>query len=275
MSKYNRFPTSTARVSGRRRPLRRKKRSYFFFRFILLLLALGILTAGVWIALSKSYEKLAQAEITNWHVKQVEVKGLEGSLLERVNTLCAAYRGGAFPAEQTARLRQQIETDFPMLTGVSVSRGLLSGTLKVSARTRKPVAQLMLPDGAVRYLDEESVVYEDGEALASAGDLVRIELSGEAPAQADKSLVGMVHSIIKLKKTLPFSALKWDMDANSMTMTLPDKSEILFGQATDLKTKTQRAADIVQYARENLQKPVRLDFSFFEYGKVFLTQKSN
>lgn len=274
MSKYNRFPTSTARVSVNRRPLRRKKRPYFFFRFVLLLLAVGISAAGAWLALSKGYEALSQAEITDWHVRQVEVKGLDGALFERVSALCSPFQGGAFSAQQTAQLRKQIETDFPMLTGVSVSRKLLSGKLSVSARARKPVAQLMLPDGSVRYLDEASTVYEDTEFLSAAGDLIRIELSGEVPAQADESFVGMVRSIVRLKKNLPFSSLRWDMATNSVTMTLPDKSEIFFGQASNLKNKTQRAADIVEYAREHIQKPIRLDFSLFEYGKVFLTQKA-
>ena len=275
MRKYKRFPTSTARVSSGRRPLRGKKRPYFFFRFILLLLVLGVLCTGGWFAVSKTYEALTQAEITNWHVKSVEVSGVDGALQEQIAALAAPYRGEVFPAENIAVLRKQIETGLPMLGGVSVSRNLLSGKLKINARLRTPVAQLMLADGTVRYLDEESVVYEDGELLSVAGDLIRIELLGAVPDQVDESFVGMVRSIIKLQKNLPFSSLRLDMDNNSVTMTLPDKSEILFAQATHLKEKAQRAADIMEYVGGHLQGPVRLDFSLFEYGKIFLTQKSN
>ena len=273
MSKYNRVPTRAARVVRGSRPLRRKRRPHFAFRFLLLLMALGVLGAGAWLGLTKTYEKISQAEITNWHVKKVEVNGVSGTLLERVTAASAPYQGQAFPSENVSVLRKQIEADFPMLTGVSVSRKLLSGVLKINAQLRKPVAQLMLPDGSVRYLDEKSVVYEDNDLISPTGDLIRIEFNGAVPAQLDESLVGMVRGIIKLQKKLPFSALKLDTDSNRVVMTLPDKSEILFGQALNLKNKVERASAIMDYAREHLKGPVQLDFSFFEYNRVFLTQK--
>lgn len=275
MRKYIRVPTQRARVGRGRRPVRAKKRPYFLFRFLLLLVTACVLGAGVWLGLTKTYEKISQAEITNWHVKDVQVSGISGTLQERVAAAVLPYKGQAFPSEQVAAVRKEMQAAFPMLTDVAVSRKLLSGVLKVSARLRTPVAQLLLPDSSVRYLDEKSVVYEDNEQFSYNGDLVRIELQGAVPEQLDESFVGMLRDMIKLQKNLSFSTLKLDTDTNRVEMRLPDKSEILFGPAADLKNKARRAARIMEYAGQHIKGPVQLDFSFFDDGKIFLTQQTH
>ncbi len=268
MRKYGyQRPSATLRVI-RKRPVRRKRPSSFFKFLCILFLLVGIGWAGFW-GVRYAYYTVKNAQITNWHVKSVVVSGLSGQREKEIFTLAASYEGKPFTMADADQLRAQLEKKYPMLTQISVSRGLLSGKLKVSARPRQPVAQFLLPDHSRKYVDEDSVVYADPQEMQS---VLRVDLIGDVPSKLQPSFVELVQNVIKLKKTLAFEVLQFNIVKNTVTMQLPDKSMIHFGQADHLKQKVQRAAQIMTIAREKYHTPVTLDFSFFEKGKVFLTQ---
>ena len=275
MRKYNRYHSATVPLAARKRPLRRKKRSYFFFRFFLLAMLAGIIGTGVWLGLSKVYEAVSQAHIVKWQAKIVEVSGVEGPLLEQISAVVKPYQGTAFSSAQAGVLRTQLQTEFPMLAQVSVERGLLSGKLKVGVSPHTPVAALYMPDKAVKYLSRNQVIYEDTEALCVSGDLVRVDITGDAAEQAPDRFAEEVYGVIKLREKLLFSALQLDLTTDTLSMTLPDKSEINLGPVARVKEKISRAAEIIGQVKAQDGGPVRLDFTFFEYGQVFLTQKTH
>ena len=177
--------------------------------------------------------------------------------------------GKPFSIADADKLRQELIAKYPTLTKISVSRGLLSGKLKVSAKPRQPIAQFVLPDNSKKYIDEDSVVYIDPQEVR---EVLQVELVGNVPAQLEPSFVDLIQSLLKLKKSLPFEALEFNVTNNTVTLDLPDKSVIRFGQAVRLKEKVRRAAQIMELSRKRYESPVTLDFSFFEKGKVFLTQ---
>lgn len=219
-----------------------------------------------------TYHTLKNAQITDWHVKSVAVSGLSGQREKEIFTTAASFEGKPFSMADADKLRAQLIRQYPMLTRVSVSRGLLSGKLKVSAQPRRPVAQFSLPDHSHKYVDEDSVVYADPQEMQN---VLRVDLIGPVPDQLQPSFVELVQSLLKLKKSLAFESLQFNVADNTVTMQLPDHSTIRFGQANHLKQKVQRAAEIMTLAREKYKMPVTLDFSFFEKGKVFLTQNAH
>ena len=79
--------------------------------------------------------------------------------------------------------------------------------------------------------------------------------------------------MMKLKKSLSFKSLEFNVTDNTVTLDLPDESVIYFGPAVRLKEKVHRAAQIMTIARQKYTNPVVLNFAFFEKGKVFLTQR--
>lgn len=271
MRKYGYRRPSATLIVTRKRTTRRKKPS-FFFKFFCFLFVIAALSWGGYWGVRYTYHTLKNAQITDWHVKSVAVSGLSGQREKEIFTTAASFEGKPFSMADADKLRAQLIRQYPMLTRVSVSRGLLSGKLKVSAQPRRPVAQFSLPDHSHKYVDEDSVVYADPQEMQN---VLRVDLIGPVPDQLQPSFVELVQSLLKLKKSLAFESLQFNVADNTVTMQLPDHSTIRFGQANHLKQKVQRAAEIMTLAREKYKMPVTLDFSFFEKGKVFLTQNAH
>lgn len=270
MRKYG-YQRPSATLMVKKRSARRKKPSSFF-KFLFSLFLITAVAFGAFIGLRYAYYTVKNAQVTDWHVKSVAVDGLSGTREKEIFTRAASFEGKPFSMEDAEKLRQELVAKYPTLTKISVSRGLLNGKLKISARPRQPVAQFVLPDNSRKYIDEESVVYVDPQEVR---EVLKVELVGDAPAQLEPSFVDLIQSLLKLKKSLPFEALEFNVTNNTVTLSLPDKSEIRFGQAVRLKQKVRRAAQIMALAHQKYTTPVVLDFTFFEKGKVFLTQTSH
>ncbi len=269
MRKYGyQRPSSTLYVR-RRRPAPRKKPSSFpkvFISLFLIVVACG----GLWLAGRYAWRVLSNAQIADWHVKTVSVDGITGPREQEIFAKAAVFQDKPFSAQEGRKLQDQLATDYPMLTDISVSRGFLSGRLSISVKQRQPVAQFVLPDGSVRYVDRTSTVYMDPDAPQGA---LPVELNGKVPEKVPGSFVELVQSMLKLKKTLPFEAMAFDVTENTVTMRMPDQSVIDFGPAEHLKEKVARAEQILAVSKKKYSSPVKLDFKFFDQGKVFLTQR--
>lgn len=266
MRKYgSNRPSATLYV--RRRTTRKRKPS-FFLKFLLMLLVAGAIAWGVFAGGRYGYYLIKNAQITDWHVKSVSVRGVDGTIEKQIFEKISALQTQPFSFSDAEKLRKELVQAYPMLRNVSVSRGLLTGKLKVSATPREPVARFLLPDRSYKFIDKDSVVYADPNGPRQ---IAQVELVGEVPAKLQPSFVELVQSVLKLKKSLPFEALQFNLQENTVTMRLPDQSIVRFGTAEHLKSKATRAAQIMDIAREKYQKPVTLNFEFFNQGKVFLT----
>ncbi len=271
MRKYGyRRPSATLMVT-RKRTTRRKKPS-FFFTFLFVFVLLGVLGWSAFIGVRYAYVTLKNAQIADWHVKSVTLSGVSGQREKEIFTRAASLEGKPFSMADADKLRQELAAKYPMLTGMSVSRGLLSGTLKISARPRQPVAQFVLPDHSRKYIDEDSVIYADPQEERQP---LKVELIGDVPAKLQPSFVELVQSLLKLKKALPFESLEFNLTTNTVSLRLPDGSSVFFGPALHLKAKVHRAAQIMELARTKYAGPVTLNFEFYEKGKVFLTQTAH
>lgn len=270
MKKYG-YKRPSATLMVKKRPARRKKPS-FFFTFLFVLILLALLGAGAFVCGRYVYYAFKSAQVADWHVKSVAVAGLSGTREKEIFNRLHTLEGNPFSAADADRLRSELADKYPMLAEVSVSRGLLSGTLKVTARPRRPIARFMLADNSQKYIDEKSVVYADDQEV---DDVLPVTLVGAVPNQLPPSFAELVQSLLKLKKSLPFESLEFNVTDNAVTLRLPDQSVIHFGPATHLKQKVGRAAQVMTFARGRYNFPVTLNFAFFEKGKVFLTQTAH
>ena len=271
MRKYGYQRPSATLMVTRKRSARRQKPS-FFFRFFCFLFIIICIGWGAFWGVRYVYRTVQNAQLTDWHVKSVSLSGLSGQREKEIFALATSYEGKPFTSLDADKLRSQLVKQYPMLTHISVSRGLLSGKLKIAAQPRRPVVQFLLPDHSHRYVDEDSVVYADPQEVQN---ILRVDLIGEVPDKLQPSFVELVQTVLKLKSSLAFESLQFNVDENTVTMRLPDRSLIRFGQAQHLKQKAQRACEIMKIAREKYKMPVTLNFAFFEKGKVFLTQTTH
>ncbi len=270
----NDFYRPSSSSLGKKKRVVRRKGSSFFFKLFLVVVLLGVVGFGGWLALSQGYRLLVNSKLTDWHAKTIEVSGVDGALNQQIAALAKPYEGKAFSVKDSAALRAAVIKRYPMLKDVSVNRGLLSGRLTVSAARREPIAKFVLPDETVRYIDEDSTVYADPNPHLPA-PVPFVELSGSVPEKLSPEFIDLVQSTLKLNKELDFAFLQMDLKENTVKMHMPDGCVIDFGPAVHLKKKAAVAAQILAYARERYEQLEKLDFHFFEQGKVFLTQTSH
>ena len=241
-------------------------------RFFLTFFLLAVVAWGGFVGVRYGYHVIKNAQIIDWHVKSVVVSGINGKIEKQIFEKSSAFQAKPFSFADAEKLRKELAQAYPMLRKVSVSRGLLTGKLKVSATMREPVACFVLPDHSYKYIDQDSTVYADPDGPLQ---LAQVELLGDVPEKLQPSFVELVQSVLKLKKSLPFEALQFNLQENTVTMRLPDQSIVHFGSAENLKNKAARAAQIMDLAREKYAEPVTLNFEFFNQGKVFLTLSSH
>ena len=243
-------------------------------KFFLFLAASVFVVGGGWLVISKGYDLLVQANVADWQAKKVVVDGVNGPLQKQLLALITPYQDQPFPAEKSVSLRETISRKFPMLKRVKVKRGLLRGTLTVSAERRTPLARVKPVNGPTRYLDADGVIYPDADVDTPA-EVVSVVLEGPVPGKLETHLVELVQHAVKWRKELAFTSLHINLTDNTVQMYLPDESVIDFGPAVQLKNKATRAVQIWSLARKKYPVPFVLDFRFFENGKVFLTQRAH
>lgn len=267
MRKYG-YKRPAATLYTRRR-VRTNKPSFFFRFFFLLVLVIGV-GGALFLGVRAGWRVLSDAQISDWHVKTVVVSGFTGARENAILTQITPLVGQPFSMADAQKLQTQLAQKYPMFDEVDVTRGLLSGKLKVSGQLRRPVARFELPDHSYQYVDSTSTVYADPQGSA---DVLQVELVGPVPAKLEPSFVELVQSLLKLKKSIPFESLQLDIVHNTVTLHMPDGSLIHFGAPKALKQKAMRAAQIMEKIRGKYETPVVLNFEFFNRGKVFLTQK--
>ena len=273
MKKYDYYRPSASSL-GRKKRVVRRRGSSFFFKLFLAAVLLVVVGCGGWLAVSRGYQLLVSSQLTDWHAKTISVTGVTGQINKEIASLVKPYEGKPFSLKDSAAVREVLVKRYPMLKEISVSRGLLSGKLTIHARHREPVAKFVLPDESVRYIDEDSTVYADPNPNLLA-PVPFVELSGPVPAKLSPELIDLVQSTLKLNKELDFAFLQMDLTKNTVRMHMPDGCVIDFGQAVRLKRKSAAAAQILAFSHGRYGELKKLDFQFFDQGKVFLTQTAH
>lgn len=272
MRKYTTYRRSVP--ASRRRTVSRGSRTFSFFKTILLFSLFIVLLGGAYLGLHKGYGAFMQSSHGKWQVKKVVVDVLGDSLQKEIMQRVLPYQGKVFSLKDAYALRTELISKYPMLRDLSVKRGMLNGTLTVTAKRREPVAQFKLLNGTVKYVDKDSTVYADASFL-SAQDIPTVELVGSVPDKLDSGFTDLVQNALQLDKQLKFESLRLDLNENTVVMVLPEQTVLNFGPARQLKQKAQRASQILSFAREHYTGPYQLNFHFFEDGKVFLTHAPN
>ena len=255
----------------RKRYTARSPKIFPFLKFVFCVILIGVLVGGIYVGLHKGYAAFMQTDVSNWKVKNTFVGGMNGALQKEIETYAQTFQGSPFTAKDAYNLRMELTQKYPMLKDIAVTRKLVSGTLKIVAKMREPVAQFKLPDGTVKYVDKDSNVYTDTQAHAVAS----VELIGQVPEKLRPDFIDLVQSTLRLDKQLDFQTLRMNLTENTVMMVLPDQTVLDFGPAQQLKQKAQRAVQVLHFAREHYKGPYQLNFRFFDKGKVFLTHPSN
>lgn len=272
MKKYDYYRPSAASL-GRKRKIR-KKASFSFLKHFVFFLVFASLCFACYIGVSKAYGAFSASRLGGWKPQVAVVSGAQGALAKELQAAADKKLDKAFSSQDITPFQRELAAKYPQLRRVSVSRGLLSGKLKVSVVRRKPVAKFELPGGAIRFIDQDSTVYTD----PNPDPLLVVpfvELEGNTPQKLGSEFIDLVQSALKLKEQLDFAFLRFNTDNDTVHMYLPDGSMLDFGPAKNLRAKASRAAQIERLPAGFLPRPHTLDFSYFDDGKVFLRQTAH
>lgn len=268
---YSRVPAMPA---GRKKKFR-KKASFSFLKPLSFFIVFILLCFAAYVGVSRAYDAFSSSRAGKWTPKTIQIHGAEGALAKELKADAEPKLNVPFSLKDAASLRKSLKQKYPQLGDISVRRGLFSGALKVSVKRRQPVAKFVLPGGAVRYIDEEGNVYPDPTPDPQRS-VPFVELEGNIPENLGGEFVDLVQSALKLKAQLDFAFLRFNTDADTVRMHLPDGCVILFGPAKNLRQKARRAAQIEESAAKGAYPhPHELDFTYFDDGKVFLRQAAH
>lgn len=270
MKKYDYYRPSASSL-GRKKKVR-KKYSLSSLKPLLLFLFFVALCFAGYVGLSKTYQSFSASRLGKWSPKSISVSGVDGDLAKQLQAAGKTKLEKTFSIADASAFEKELSQKYPQLQRVNITRGLWSGKLKIAAKRRQAVAKFVLPNGAVRFIDEDSTVYTDPNP-DPLSQVPFVELEGNVPAKLGAEFVELVQSTLKLKDQLDFAFLRFNTDKDTVKMYLPDDSIINFGPAKNLRAKASRAAQIEELcAKRNMPVPHELDFTYFDDGKVFLRQ---
>ena len=270
MKKYDYYRSAS---SGTKRSVKvRKKRSVSFLKPILLFCFFVALCLGGYWAAKRAYAAISAARMGQWKPSAVVISGVEGSLLSEISAETEGKINQPFSSQDAQKLQSSLVRKYPQLRRIQVQRSLFTSKLKISVKRRTPIARFT-QEGQEFFMDEDGTVYADPHPDPLLA-VTQVELIGQVPQNLGDEFAEFVSSVLKLKKQLHFSNLRFDLKKDTVTMFLPDGSVLDFGAAKSLRQKTRRAAQIQAHAQQNHLTPYELDFTYFEDGKVFLRQKA-
>lgn len=272
MKKYDYYRPSASSVGRKKK--NRKKASFSFLKPLVFFLIFVGLCFAAYLGASKTYAAFSASRLGKWKPKAAVVSGADGVMGKELQAAADKKLNAVFSVQDAVALQSALAKKYPQLRRISVKRGILSGKLKISVKRRVPVAKFILPDGAVRFIDEDSTVYADPNP-APLLTVPFVELEGSVPEKLGAEFVGLVQSALKLKDQLDFAFLRFNAGADTVRMYLPDECVINFGPAKNLREKARRAAQIEALAKEGFAHPHELDFTYFDDGKVFLRQTAH
>lgn len=272
MKKYDYYRPSASSL-GRKKKIRKKASFSFLKPLVFFLIFVGLCFAAYFGA-SKAYAAFSASRLGKWRPTAAAVGGASGVLGKEIQAAADEKLKSVFSVRDAVAFQAELAKKYPQLRRITVKRGLLSGKLKVSVHRRIPVAKFVLPDGSVRFIDEDSTVYAD----TNPDPLLTVpfvELEGNVPDKLGAEFVDLVQSALKLKDQLDFAFLRFNAQTDTVRMYLPDGCVLNFGPAKNLRQKARRAAQIEALAKEGLPHPHELDFTYFDDGKVFLRQTAH
>lgn len=269
MKKYDYYRPSASSL-GRKKKIR-KKASLSFLKPIVFFFIFAGLCFAAYTGTRKAYRAFAASRLGQWQPSQAVVTGAQGVLAKELQSAADEKTKAPFNVSDAVKFQAALAQKYPQLRRIAVKRGLLSGKLTVSVKRRIPVAKFVLPGGEVRFIDEDSTVYQDPNP-DPLHVVPFVELEGKTPQKLGEEFVELVQSALKLKDQLDFAFLRFNLNSDTVSMHLPDGCILNFGQAKNLRQKARRAAQIEALAKDSMPHPHELDFTYFDDGKVFLRQ---
>ena len=209
MKKYDYYRPSASSL-GRKKKVRRTSPVTFLKPFVFFLVFIGMCFAA-YLGASKAYQAFSSSRLGKWQPKTAVVSGADGVLAKELQSSADKKLNQPFSVKDAVAFQTALTKQYPQLRQISVKRGLLSNKLKISVKRREPVAKFVLPDGSVRFIDEDSTVYTDPnpDPLSS---VPFVELEGAVPDKLGEEFVELVRSTLKLKDQLDFAFLRFNTD---------------------------------------------------------------
>ena len=220
----------------------------------------------------RAYAGWTASRLGTWKPKAVSLSGAEGNFAKELQNLTAPYLEKPFAVSDAVTLQNQLLAKYPQLRQVRVKRGLFSGRLNISIKYRSPVAQLAGEGPVAHLIDQDGTLYADvtPDPLRT---LPRVDIDGENLSPVPQEWVQLIEYAWKNKNSLEIEKIIFHTDSNEVDLYLSDGTKIYFGAVTHSKEKLRRAMQILSKQTPD-SAPYRLDFKYFDEGKVFLRQKA-
>jgi len=257
-------------VAVRMKVRRQRVRSSLGF----LAVALGL--AFVWWGGGKLYSgarnlslQVRRPSWSYWRAGGLKVVGLPDGSRLRVAEFAAPVPGKVYLSTDCARLRADIETAFPELREIGVSRNWLTRKMVVKAVPRRPVG-LFVADAEQAYLDDKGELYSvSGDTASVSVPVVKLSAlpSGRRVPQEMSALLSYINTNSASFPAVPVE-LQQSGRGGALSLKLSDGSIVDWGSFAYASEKLEKLRAVFGLAKERINGPLRINMLNFEDGNI-------
>ncbi|MDR0645904.1 MAG: hypothetical protein LBG46_02725 [Elusimicrobiota bacterium] len=249
---------------SKRRTKRQKK-------FLIITTAILIILTLLWWAV-RSNGFLSNIKAPNWlvwRVKDIKITGETKDMQYEASKYVSFEKGDEITARDCSNLEEMLLNNLKQLSSVKVNRNFFTKELNVKIKKHIPIAKIII-DGGEYYLAENGFIFDDKELKGNGGFFPLYIKNLTKKDFLSQELVKLISEINSLKDII-ISAVYIEQDAKTMNIEIENVAFAQIGGYANAGEKLMKLAEILAVSsQKNFKKPYKIDFRYFDYGKVYL-----
>lgn len=240
------------------------------------LVFLGLLLAGLFYQAPKAWATVSMVDAprwTRWYFQALKVHCADTETAAAISSAIRFPQGVEVSLKDCAIIEQSLKAALPSVSSVKAERNWFTKQLEITAVMRVAVAQTA--DG--RKIDEDGYIYSDGTAVSSAAvsasDMLTVTSAAELNGRLDGRAVTLVKAVAECSDLFPSRPAEVYLGVGADdAVALADGTRIKWGGDGFVKEKAMRVAQVYSKTSAKLPAPYNIDLSYFEDGKILLSQ---
>ena len=254
--------------------VRLKVRNRFFktVGIVLSVLAASALVGYAGLVAVRLASSLPLGRFFSFTLKSVSATSPSEDISAEISNRMSRYQGKTFSSGDAQIFVAALKRSYPALSRVEVDRSFVNGRVSVRAESERVIAKVKFNGGDNYYLSENGRLLDEYYCAAPA-DIFETDLYA-APGADLKSLAGFLTELIVMVPEFSSRPVKLEYrgDTQSCRLTLENSAEILWGEFEFTRAKISRLNEVLADAARKIKGPLKVDFRYFNDGKVFVSK---
>jgi cell division septal protein FtsQ len=268
---YIRKKSSKKYLTPARRSRRQEKKQKIILAVIaavviVILSVLGTVKLNAFLSTAKGPDWL------KWRVKDIKITGETKDMQYEVSKYIGFEKGDEITSRDCSNLEDMLLSNLKLLSSVKVKRNFFTKELNVEIKKHIPLAKI-ISESKARYLAQNGIIFDDAEPQGSPAFFPVHLKTAIKKDFLSQELVELISKINAVKdEGVAIFAAHIDSDAKTMNIEIKDTAFVQMGSYANAVEKFKKLAEILSISSGiNFKKPYKIDFTYFDYGKIYLT----